>query len=490
MAGFMREIVSESSPLLLRAARWLIRNGTDRHAVLVGLGLLLGNAERRDVAMLRIIGRLRCAVHLAIDVLAAIPGAEQDLIWLVERARGYDRSRAVAALAESLDPAVRDWVRSTPRDLLSSDLARRIAEQHGLAELLHQPVVTDILWEQTGNLLLAMTNTHDCQSEIGRYEAAPAVYERWVALADSRPVTLERAALLAMVAEDLRTGPAAPVTAGRRGRLVDQIERVLSTCSRLGSDDPVTVRRVEWLMRQRDDAPRGRFAIRVVVPDPKPVGFPLVEARIVIDGVPVVAALFDKGPARSPEDLIHNGHLRATSEPREVMLAEAYCTEECCGGLYVTIVREGAEVVWRYRDGEEVRFDAAEYDREVARAEQDHSWEWPAMTLARLVTEELRTDPTILGRWDCALDWCTAWLKDGDTTRLVFGHPAHTASPDDPWMQFGLVIDVQGRDPATLAREIIESTRHTDPKTVAEMIGGNQEEAEKLGLRYRKPTRW
>lgn len=399
IAPVLQELAPEPSPRLVRTARWLISNGTDLRAVLVGLGLLCGNTDRRDVAVLTVIGRLCRVDGLAVEALAAIPGAEQDLAWLAERSSGAVRLRAVRALAASLDPVLRDWVRSTPRDLLSSGLARRIAERHALADLLHEPVVTDALWDQTGNLLLAMTSNHNYQAEIGNYDAALAVYQRWVTLADHRPATLNRAAVLVMVAEDLRTGPAALVAAEVRGRLIGEIERVLLSPSWLemlagsaGSADPVEVRRAEWIMQEvaRDGVPQGRFAIRVVRPDPDPVGFSQVEARIVIDGVPVVAAAFGKGPAESPEELIHNGRLRATGEPRQIRLAEAYCTEGCCSGLYVTIVREGSAVVWKdWRSSkrgdppQDVRFDAAEYDREVAQAERDHSWEWPARTVAR-----------------------------------------------------------------------------------------------------------
>lgn len=104
-----------------------------------------------------------------------------------------------------------------------------------------------------------------------------------------------------------------------------------------------------------------------------------------IGQVPVIAAAFDKGPACSPEYLVHSGRLRASESPHEVMLAEAYCTEGCCGALYVTIVRDGPEVAWNdWRSSmkggppPEARFDAAAYDREVTRAERDYSWEWPA----------------------------------------------------------------------------------------------------------------
>lgn len=138
----------------------------------------------------------------------------------------------------------------------------------------------------------------------------------------------------------------------------------------------------------------------------------------------------------------------------------------------------------------EVRFDAVEYDREVARVERDHGWEWPARTAARLVDERLRADPAILGRWDCRLGWCTSWLTEFDTARLTFDHPARSVSFDEPSVQFGLVIDVGDRDPAAVATEIVESMRDTDPKTTAEVIGGSSDGAERLGLTHRNPSRW
>jgi hypothetical protein len=81
-------------------------------------------------------------------------------------------------------------------------------------------------------------------------------------------------------------------------------------------------------------------------------------------------------------------------------------------------------------------------------------------------------------------------LKDFDTARLTFTHPARRDSYEGPSIQFGLVVDVKGRAPDTLAAEIIESMRNTDPKSVAEMIGGSKDEAEELGLLYKKPSRW
>jgi hypothetical protein len=114
----------------------------------------------------------------------------------------------------------------------------------------------------------------------------------------------------------------------------------------------------------------------------------------------------------------------------------------------------------------------------------------PARTLARLVEGQLRAAPAILGQWDCQLGWCTAWPKDFDTARLTFTHPASRASCKEPFVQFGMMIDVAGQDPQSLARQIIEAIRDTDPKSTADMIGGSKENAEKLGLNHREPTRW
>ncbi len=109
--------------------------------------------------------------------------------------------------------------------------------------------------------------------------------------------------------------------------------------------------------------PRTRFAVRVVPHAPDPVSVP-VETRILIDG----------------------GMLRAASEPREILLDENDGAE-----LHVTIVREGAEVVWKDWHWDvgiklpgEFRFDAEAYDREVA---------------DDVVTTSCTADPRTTSRW-------------------------------------------------------------------------------------------
>ncbi|MBS2538828.1 hypothetical protein KGQ20_39385 [Catenulispora sp. NF23] len=106
-----------------------------------------------------------------------------------------------------------------------------------------------------------------------------------------------------------------------------------------------------------------------------------VEAAVrpMIDGRDIIREAFVSGPGLPPEVLLRpNGELRADTEPREVVLAEADCAPDCCGALCVTISLDGEQVVWgRWRDLKgpapvlpEFRFDAGEYDEEIARAEQ------------------------------------------------------------------------------------------------------------------------
>ncbi|MFB7874267.1 hypothetical protein ACFC06_03375 [Nocardia sp. NPDC056064] len=472
--GILEELSLEPSPRLRETARWLVRYGTDLHAVRVGLGLFRGNAEQCDIAELVVVGLLSGADQLALAVLATIPGAESGIIWLAARSREAIRSQAAQFLVNRPDPLVQHWVRSTPRHLLRGQLARQIAETHRLAVILSGPTVSDARWDQTGNLLLAMMSARDDDAEIGNYADAAEVCCRWVALAGQRPPTLDRAAVLASVAEDLRTGAVAPVVDERRGELLDRIEEVLSAQpwvemleSSRTSGDRVVARRARWIAGR--PAPRegltDRFAVRVVVEDPDSVGYPQVEARIVIDGMPIVVTAFGKGRA-APESLLDSGGLRATADPNQIRLAEAHCAEECCGGLHVTVLREGLEVVWTgWRSSKkralpsEMRFDADAYDREVARAEQDRRWEWPARTVARLVRDGLRDDPIILGRWGCRLDWCDAWLYDYDTVRVGLHYPAHPV--------VNLVVDVGARAAESVAGEILEMLRSADPRSIA-----------------------
>ncbi|WP_326586209.1 hypothetical protein [Streptomyces sp. NBC_01294] len=88
----------------------------------------------------------------------------------------------------------------------------------------------------------------------------------------------------------------------------------------------------------------------------------------------------------------------ASDEPRRVELSNNGCVTSCCGGIFVTIRRQGDRVLWtswenthdnRIPFPTDLHFDAAQYDAELARAGADVSWEEPVDTAARLLAQEL-----------------------------------------------------------------------------------------------------
>ena len=216
-----------------------------------------------------------------------------------------------------------------------------------------------------------------------------------------------------------------------------------------------------------------------------------MEVRPLVDGEDILAGVFTEGPGEDPQYLLlPDGPLTAATEPHEVRLAEATCTEGCCGALYVTIRRDGDHVIWiewRNPDENEVdlpefSFDAGEYRAEVERAVADHSWEWPARTVARLLERDLRARTDWLEQWKCELGSVSAWLWEPAQINLLLFHPGRSAIKEDrPWLQFRMVLAVSRNDPAGQAERLAGQLVAGDPRQTAEVCGGSPEFARQLG---------
>ncbi|MFI9810153.1 hypothetical protein ACIHEJ_38670 [Streptomyces sp. NPDC052301] len=180
------------------------------------------------------------------------------------------------------------------------------------------------------------------------------------------------------------------------------------------------------------------LSLRIVVP-PQRSRHDTVECRPIVDGRDILAEVFAEGPGVDPRYLVGpDAPLHATDTPREVRLAAAACTEGCCGALYVTIRRERQHVIWSgWRnpdeddvDFPELRFGVNQYEAEVRRASTDHSWEWPARTVARIL---------------------------------------------------------EGSDPTDQAEHLEAHLTAEDPREVGEVCGGSKEFAERLGHPWPRP---
>ncbi|MET9960016.1 hypothetical protein ABZ128_13290 [Streptomyces sp. NPDC006326] len=489
--------------------RQLIRTGTTVPAVTAGLALLIRLGEPEDVPALSVLGQFREFAGPAVNALDILDPRAAAVLWLALHAGRGELQPLAHALWTGNRQAVRSELIAFPTSprFLDSATARRIAEAPRLPDLLDQaPSDTDLL-ARAGRLLVRMGCSPDDPTDLLDYRDAPRLYETVVTRSGLLPATLGNAALLLSLALDLSSGTAVLLDwpPGRREALLDSLGQLLAEprWARAGAtaSEADERRRADWIRRtgrqpfERPGTP-GRFRVEVVAGDP--ADREPVEARVLIDGRPVVPAVFGRGRTNSPEYLLDEGRLRAGAEPREVQLAEAYCTEGCCGALYVTIRREADQVVWENwrrsmsgsRDAAAElpahRFEASAYDREVARAETDGSWSWRARTVARLIKAGLTGEPDLLGRWDASRGWTTTDFDDPDTALVVFSYLPGPASgkperADSP-LQFRWDIPDDGTPPEAQAAAALRRLAEEDPKTYARVCGGSRERAEELGF--------
>ncbi|MFE4516824.1 hypothetical protein ACFRMQ_21820 [Kitasatospora sp. NPDC056783] len=225
---------------------------------------------------------------------------------------------------------------------------------------------------------------------------------------------------------------------------------------------------------------------------PPPDG-PGLEVRPIVNGRDLLAGI----PSRSEDVniryvassirylLARGGPLRATAIPHEVRLAFSGCGAEiCCGALYVTVGRDGDQVVWAgWRDAvdpnldlPELRFAADQYDTEVLRAEEDRGWEWPAAVVATLLEAGLRERGDWLARWECELEAVGTWRNQPDRIEITLMHPPGREGTYLPHAQFLIPLPISADDPSEQAELLLAQLTAGDPRATAELCGGYQPE--------------
>lgn len=460
-----------------RTARRLTRTGTSTAAVSIGLALLIRLGEPEDVPHLKILGLLRGLGQVAAAALEPLDRQAAALLLLAHRSRAGKLTPLIHAVAGADTEAVRTALVNLSHEREVMWLARRIAEAADLAGLLRARPQDGALLAAAARLLHRMAGDREHRSDILDYGPAKETYKALAARAGRLPPTLDHHALLLSVALDLHSGPGVLLDwpPGERNAVLELLERRLPSASAAAATPTAADRRTDAWIRRTGRQPfvraaaGERFRIEVVVGDP--ADSPAVETRILVDGLPLVPQLFDKGPAHAPEYLLDTGGLRAGAEAREVQLAEASCTEGCCGALYVTIRRDGDEVVWGDWRGTvgptppEYRFDAASYEAEVGRAERDHSWCWPARNTARLIKAGLRERPDLLTRWDVTPGWIGTSWREPDTVDVGLSLPPEPETDGGSRRYFHWELPDDGRPPEVQAAAALQRLATTDPRT-------------------------
>ncbi|AZM91161.1 MULTISPECIES: hypothetical protein [Streptomyces] len=154
------------------------------------------------------------------------------------------------------------------------------------------------------------------------------------------------------------------------------------------------------------------LTLRADRPHPQAV-FYSVGIRPFIDGWDVLEEIHPGGDASCRQGMWfgppETWPLWAAEEPARVELSNNDCVTDCCGGVFVTIRRQGDRVVWSgWENTDDIRvplpaeaeFDAVQYDAELARVVADHSWEEPVDAAARLLAQGI-TDSGWYERWNC-----------------------------------------------------------------------------------------
>ncbi|WP_369147452.1 hypothetical protein [Streptomyces sp. R44] len=489
-------------PAARALGRLLVRTGTTLVGVAAGIGLLSVLGEPEDVPYLRDLGMLDGLDSAAVEALAPLDPQAAATVGLAHGARETGLRALADALVSGRTSDLRALVvgvrAESPRDV-GPGRARWIAEATRLPALLRAHPRDPELLAQAVLLLTRMTSRRDYAIALLRYGDARDLYEAITArVAGEAPATgLDRRARLLSLALDLHSGASHLLDwpPGRREQVLGALLAAVGEPTEPDTEpdteadaDPRTRRRAAWI---RATAPRlraitapaepcpvSRLRIEVAVADP---GDPdAVETRFLVDGRPFVPWAFGPGPGDVPERTLDTGALRAGDEPREVRLAEAYCSEGCCGALYVTVRREGRYVVWGdwsrpgaprgLPDLPVLRFDADAYDTEVARAEQDRGWSWPARDTARLIARGLRERPELLARWDLRQGWTGTDFGDPDTTVITYDDLPPTAggAPDVQPRQYVWLLPDDGTPPEQRAAAALRRFAEEDPRRYPE----------------------
>lgn len=333
-------------------ARWLIRHASRSTPLMVGLTMLRGRAGPEDAEVLR-----HLAFHpyepgqAALKLLAALPGSTDHLLWLAE-APGREGSNMYAVAALCGRPEAVPWLMrhamSGPDDWTGNAL--RVAQAIDLPRALREHGDDLAVVRNAAHILLSAprVRTGITRGGITGYADVVESYEAFAEVCDRLPYSDH----------------------GLVERIVDDLYFHIPAL-------------IDWPEGKREEI-AGRLTATVPRENRKP--FHIAVAGTGSAGKAALSLLVHGRPLLTPEFfttaypwylLESDGGLRASEEPHEVELANGDCVPECCGGLFVTIRREGDEVVW---DGwrqtmarapetfPELRFDAREYEAELTRA--------------------------------------------------------------------------------------------------------------------------
>jgi hypothetical protein len=186
--------------------RWLVKHGTGRHAVAVGLALLATDFDAGDIPLIRTIGLLSDHFSpLAAEALRHRRDGDRALLWLARRVANWGRVYIVQALCDVGGEDSRRWLLRHACDggYLSGYFAGRVATAAHLHAAIVDPGADDDLVDHTGRLMRIMTGCHGMGMTIDDYPPAPLVLAAHVAHLARQAPTVDRYVDAATIADHL-----------------------------------------------------------------------------------------------------------------------------------------------------------------------------------------------------------------------------------------------------------------------------------------------
>lgn len=193
------------SGMVYELARRLVLESADREPVKFGIALLANFGQSADVELINALGRhdeftLFCAV--ALQQIAKSP---DEALWqLAQRVHGWGRIHVVERLAETKQPAIKDWLlREGFRNTVTEEYLAVICARAGdLASALQVEPVDRPLLTAAGELIVAMLRGGPAE-DIGAYEDAALALERYVQRVSTQGERLQDVLTVHAIAEYL-----------------------------------------------------------------------------------------------------------------------------------------------------------------------------------------------------------------------------------------------------------------------------------------------